>query len=101
MMVEFRNKYRISSNKESGLGRYDIMLEPKEKGEDAFIIEFKVVHTRRGETPEDALKSALEQIEKKKYASVLCERGVSPEKIWKYGFVFKGKEVLIGDNTSL
>ncbi len=77
------------------------MLEPKEKGEDAFIIEFKVVHTRRGETPEDALKSALEQIEKKKYASVLCERGVSPEKIWKYGFVFKGKEVLIGDNTSL
>lgn len=38
---------------------------------------------------------------KKKYASVLCERGVSPEKIWKYGFVFKGKEVLIGDNTSL
>lgn len=46
--MEFRNKYRISSNKESGLGRYDIMLEPKEKGEDAFIIEFKVVHTRRG-----------------------------------------------------
>ena len=77
------------------------MLEPKEKGEDAFIIEFKVVHTRRGETPEDALKAALEQIEKKKYASVLCERGVSHEKIWKYGFVFKGKEVLIGDNTSL
>ena len=72
MMVEFRNKYRISSNKESGLGRYDIMLEPKEKGEDAFIIEFKVVHTRWGETPEDALKAALEQIEKKKYSSVLC-----------------------------
>jgi hypothetical protein len=44
MMVEFRNKYRISSNKESGLGRYDIMLEPKEKGEDTFIIEFKVCY---------------------------------------------------------
>ena len=60
-----------------------------------------VVEIPQGSRVEDALKAALEQIEKKKYASVLCERGVSPEKIWKYGFVFKGKEVLIGDNTSL
>ena len=96
--MEFRNKYRISSNKESGLGRYDIMLEPKEKGEDAFIIEFKVVHTRRGETPEDALKAALEQIEKKKYETILMEKGVPREKVRKYGFAFCGKNVLIGSD---
>ena len=96
-MVEFRNKYRISSNKESGLGRYDIMLEPKEKGEDAFIIEFKVVHTKKGETLESAVHTALKQIEEKKYDAELCNRGVQREKIRKYGFAFSGKRVMIGE----
>ena len=65
LMVELRDRYYISSNKESGFGRYDIMLEPRDKNMDAFIIEFKVVHTRRGETLEEAVKAALEQIEQK------------------------------------
>ena len=99
LMVEWRDMYYISSNKESGLGRYDIMLEPKDKNKDAFIIEFKVVHGRRGETLEGAVKAALEQIEQKKYEMVLWERGIPSERIWKYGFAFSGKEVLIGESV--
>ena len=64
---------------------------------DAFIIEFKVVHTRRGETLEEAVKAALEQIEQKKYEMVLRDRGISSERIWKYGFAFSGKNVMIGE----
>ena len=97
LMVELRDRYYISSNKESGFGRYDIMLEPKDKNMDAFIIEFKVVHTRRGETLEEAVKVALEQIEQKKYEMVLRDRGISQERIWKYGFAFSGKNVMIGE----
>ncbi len=97
LMVELRDRYYISSNKESGFGRYDIMLEPKDKNMDAFIIEFKVVHTRRGETLEEAVKAALEQIEQKKYEMVLRDRGISQERIWKYGFAFSGKNVMIGE----
>ena len=97
LMVELRDRYYISSNKESGFGRYDIMLEPRDKNMDAFIIEFKVVHTRRGETLEEAVKAALEQIEQKKYEMVLRDRGISSERIWKYGFAFSGKNVMIGE----
>ena len=97
LMVELRGRYIISSNKESGLGRYDVMLEPKDRNKDAFIFEFKVVHTMRGETLEDAVRAALEQIEQKKYEKVLLERGIPEERIWKYAFAFCGKEVLIGE----
>ena len=97
LMVELRGRYSISSNKESGYGRYDIMMEPREKGADAFIIEFKVVHTKKGETLETAVQTALKQIEEKKYDAELCNRGVQRERIRKYGFAFSGKRVMIGE----
>ena len=95
LIVELREKYYISSNKESGFGRYDIMIEPKEKEADAFIIEFKVVHAKNGETLESAAQAALKQIEEKKYDVLLRNRGISAERIRKYGFAFEGKKVLI------
>lgn len=96
LMVELRERYIITSNRESGLGRYDVMLEPKDVKEDAFVIEFKAVHTGRGETLESAVKAALEQIEKKRYDTVLQSRGILAEQVRKYGFAFAGSRVLIG-----
>ena len=98
LLVELRGRYLVQSNRESGFGRYDVMLIPENKKEDkAFIIEFKVVNRNRGETsPEDALENALKQIEEKKYDRYLIDSGISPDMIVKYGFAFEGKEVLIG-----
>ncbi len=96
LMVELENRYRITSNRESGFGRYDIMLEPKQEADAAIIIEFKVYNPKREKTLEDTLQSALNQIEEKKYAALLAAKGIQEERIRKYGFVFEGKTVLIG-----
>ena len=96
-MVEFRNKYRISSNKESGLGRYDIMLKPHNQEKDcAYIIEFKVHKPRKEKDLEQTLANARLQIEEKQYEAELTAEGIAPERIRKYGIVFRGKECLIG-----
>lgn len=98
LMVELRDRYIITSNRESGFGRYDIMLEPRNKNsEDAIIIEFKVFKEMHEDTLKDTAAAALKQIEEKQYAAVLMEKGISAEKIRKYGFAFKGKEVLIAE----
>ncbi len=96
LMVELQDRYVITSNRESGFGRYDIMLQPKREEEDAVIIEFKVFNKRKEETLCDTLRAALAQIEEKQYERALLDQGITPEHIRKYGFAFRGKEVLIG-----
>lgn len=95
LMVDLQGRYKITSNRESGFGRYDVMLEPQ-KDDDAIIIEFKVFNKRRESTLSDTLQAALAQIEEKRYEQTLIDRGIAPERIRKYGFAFEGKEVLIG-----
>ena len=86
----------ISSNRESGFGRYDVMLEPRKKSRNAYILEFKVFHPRREQTIEDTVRAAHAQIEEKQYASALIAKGIPKAHIYKYGFAFEGKNVLIG-----
>ena len=96
LIVELSDRYRITSNRESGFGRYDVMLEPLRPSDDAAIIEFKVCNARKKQTLEGAVAEALEQIDRMHYAADLDAKGIAPERIRKYGFAFEGKKVLIG-----
>ena len=98
LMVDQTEKYIINSNRESGYGRYDIMLEPIDKTNEklpGIIIEFKVINPRKENSLEETVAAALKQVEEKNYDSELIRRGVKEENIHHYGFAFKGKEVLI------
>ena len=96
LMVDLADRYVVTSNRESGFGRYDVMLEPKDKDDDAMILEFKVFNPRRETSLEDTVQSALAQIEEKQYEAALIARGIPSEHIRRYGFAFEGKQVLIG-----
>ena len=96
LIVELKDRYTITSNRESGFGRYDVMLKPKNAKDDAIIIEFKVFNTRRDQTLDDTLRAALSQIEEKGYAAELAAAGIASDRIRRYGFAFRGKECLIG-----
>ncbi|WP_276950099.1 AAA family ATPase [Acetatifactor muris] len=105
LLVDLQGKYLITSNRESGFGRYDVILEPRDSerdasinncSRDAIIIEFKVRNQRREGSLEDTVQTALQQIREKQYAARLLERGIPGEHIRCYGFAFEGKKVLIG-----
>lgn len=100
LIVELSEKYVITSNRESGFGRYDVMIEPKNKEDDAIILEFKVFNSQKEKNLEDTVQSALDQIEEKKYDAELIKRGFAKEQIRKYGFAFEGNKVLIGEEIS-
>lgn len=113
LMVDLADQYMITSNRESGFGRYDVVLEPRgctgalishrgkaaginHCGRNAIIIEFKVNNPRKEKSLKDTVQAALRQIEEKEYAAELLERGFPADRIRKYGFAFCGKQVLIG-----
>ena len=91
--------YEIRSNRESGFGRYDVMMIPKikeTKKYPAIIMEFKVRNIKREESLEDTVQTAMTQIKEKCYDAELYDRGLKKEEIHHYGFAFEGKKVLIG-----
>ena len=96
LLVELNRKYIVTSNRESGFGRYDVMLEPKNINETAFILEFKVYDGEEESSLQDTVQAALAQIEEKQYEAALIVKGIPAENIRKYGFAFEGKKVLIG-----
>ena len=96
LIVELSDRFRITSNRESGFGRYDVMLTPKNNHDNAIILEFKVQDTEEEKTLKESVEAALRQINEKKYEAELIAEGIMPERIRKYGFAFAGKKCLIG-----
>ena len=96
LLVDLGKDYIVTSNRESGFGRYDVMIEPKDKTKDAFVLEFKVRDMEDEKSLSETVEKALAQIEEKQYETDLIAKGIPKEKIRKYGFAFEGKNVLIG-----
>lgn len=98
MIVEQRENYKIRSNRESGFGRYDVMMIPKAHERQrlpAIVMEFKVYNSRKEQTLEETVQAALQQIEEKHYDAELLAQGFEKAQIRHYGFAFQGKKVLI------
>ena len=99
LIVNLADKYKITSNKESGLGRYDVMMEPLVENLDGIIMEFKVHNPAKEKNLEQTAENALRQIREKKYDTELEMAGISSDRIRHYGFAFEGKKVLIGSDS--
>ena len=100
LIVDLEERYRITSNRESGFGRYDIMLEPKNIDDPAIIIEFKIQDPEEEKKLSQTVEAALQQIEAKNYATELLDKGITADRIRKYGFAFCGKTVLVGNGIN-
>ncbi|MCM1500039.1 MAG: ATP-binding protein [Clostridium sp.] len=96
LLVELAGRYRVTSNRESGFGRYDVLLEPLDVREDGIILEFKVHDPEDEADLKATVEAALAQIEEKKYEQTLLDLGIEKAHIRKYGFAFEGNRVLIG-----
>lgn len=96
LLVELGDQYVLTSNRESGFGRYDVQLEPRKETDDAVLLEFKVRDPGKEKSLEETVQNALAQIESRDYASGLREKGIPDGRIRKYGFAFEGKTVRIG-----
>ena len=96
LLAELREQYVLKSNRESGYGRYDVMLIPRDFTEQAYVLEFKVHDPEEEESLQETVQAALMQIQKKQYDAELLELHIKPEQIHHYGFAFEGKTVLIG-----
>ena len=101
LLVDLSGRYEITSNRESGFGRYDVMLKPLRKEDAGIILEFKVHDPKEEPSLEETAAAALKQIEEKKYDRTLLDLGLEKENIKKYGFAFEGKKVLIGESNLL
>ena len=99
LLVDLAGRYAVASNRESGFGRYDVLLEPLKKEDDGIILEFKVHDPDDEGDLKETVAQALKQIEDKQYEQVLLDHGVSKDRIRKYGFAFEGKKVLIGGDS--
>ena len=99
LLIEIRDRYDVRSNRESGFGRYDVIMVPKNIENSklpALILEFKVINSSIEKSLEETVQAALKQIKEKKYDTELLKAGVKKERIRHYGFAFEGKRVLIG-----
>ena len=97
LVVELRDRYEVCSNRESGYGRYDVMLVPRFQKDDAIVMEFKVHDPEEKGSLQDTVKASIQQIREKNYDAELQGRAISQDRIRHYGFAFEGKKVLIGE----
>ena len=95
LLVELREEYQLKSNRESGFGRYDVMLIPHDKEKNAIILEFKVFDKDEESDLNDTAQAALKQIDDRQYDTELLSLGFPKDRIRHYGFAFEGKKVLI------
>ena len=96
LIVDKADAYMVKSNRGSGFGRYDVVMEPKDVGKVAVIMEFKVFDAEDGEKElADTAANALKQIRDKRYDTDLLQRGIPAERIYQYGFAFQGEKCLI------